>query len=92
MKLDLDEIRAIAESLAPQIAEALGRLPEDDQAVDHGRIAFLEAEAAQLCGLPSHVLRDARLRGEITGSRLGKRIVYERSELLRFIQANRERR
>lgn len=54
------------------------------------RIAFPEAEAAARLGLRPHVLRDARLRGEIVASRVGKKIVYERDELLQFLQRQRQ--
>ena len=54
-----------------------------------GRLAYTEAEAASLVGVERHVLRDARLRHEIEASRVGKRIVYTRDELLRFLHAQR---
>ena len=53
------------------------------------KIAFTEPEAAAILSLRPHVLRDARLRGEISGSRVGKRILYERTELLRFLHQQR---
>jgi hypothetical protein len=49
------------------------------------RIGYPEREAAQLIGVKWHVLRDARLRGEVRGKFVGKRIVYERGELLRYL-------
>ncbi len=49
-----------------------------------GRVAYTEAEAAELLGVPAHVLRDARLRGEITGKRLGKKVIYAADELRAF--------
>lgn len=53
------------------------------------RLAYPEAEAAMLLGVARHVLRDARLRGEIKATRIGKRIVYARDELLRFLARRR---
>ncbi len=61
-----------------------------DQALSSDRIAFTEPEAASLLGVARHTLRDARLRGELAGSRVGKKIVYERTELLRFLQQQRQ--
>ena len=92
MRLEQAEIAQIAEAFAPHFTEALAQIREEAATLSPERIAYYEPEAAQLCGVPSHVLRDARFRGEITGSRLGKRVVYERSELLRFIRGNREQR
>ncbi len=52
-----------------------------------GRIALTEAEAASACGVNRHVLRDLRLAGKIMGRRLGKKVVYTRSDLLAALQA-----
>ena len=61
-----------------QIADRYGRLPSE-------RIGYPEAEAAELLGIGKHVLRDARLRGEIHATKIGKRIVYSRNELMRWL-------
>ncbi|MEQ8846704.1 helix-turn-helix domain-containing protein [Botrimarina sp.] len=53
------------------------------------RLAYPEKEAAALLGIPSHALRDARLRGEVVGTRVGGRIGYERTELVRYLRSNR---
>jgi hypothetical protein len=74
------------------VEQALQRFREEEAALSPGQIAIYEQDAGPMCGIPSHVVRDARLRGEITGSRLGKRIVYERDELVRWVRANREER
>ncbi len=71
------------------VAEVVDRL-EADQAQLGDRIGFLEAEAAALVGVEPHVLRDCRLRGEISATRVGKRIVYSRKELLRFLTVSRK--
>jgi hypothetical protein len=49
------------------------------------RLGFPEAEAAALLGVPRHVLRDCRLRGEISARLIGKKVVYSREELERFL-------
>lgn len=43
-----------------------------------------EPEAAAIFGVESHVLRDARKRGEIGFHRIGKFVRYERSQLEAF--------
>lgn len=54
-----------------------------------GRIALTEAEAAAAVGRPQHVLRDARLRGELTGSKGGKAWLYTRQGLLEWLKRTR---
>ena len=79
MRLEPSDLTAIAES----VAERLQQLNETDRWLDHrDRIGFPESEAAELLGLPSHVLRDCRLRGEIYARRIGKKYVYSRQTLL----------
>jgi len=51
----------------------------------HGRVGYTEPEAAALLGVAGHVLRDCRLRGEIHARKLGRRYVYSRDELRRFL-------
>ncbi len=80
MKLDLeaDDLRPLVRAV---VAEILGSLPD----LAPERLAFPEVEAAQLLGLPSHRLREARRRGELKGTRVGRAIVYQRGELLRYL-------
>jgi hypothetical protein len=91
MKIEFSaaDLRPIADVA---VEAALDRIRAEDRDLDAGRIAFVEAEAAQSMGLPPHILRDARLRGEITGSRIGKRICYTRTDLLEFLRRTREKR
>ncbi len=70
------------------VATVLDRL-QSDQEVLRDKLAYTEAEAAALLGIERHVLRDARLRGELAGSRVGKRILYERQELLGYLRRQR---
>ena len=71
------------------VGAVLDRLDSQREAIGE-RIAYSEAEAAALLGVQRHVLRDARLRGELSGSRVGKGIRYEREELLRFLRSRRD--
>jgi hypothetical protein len=84
MKLDASDIDDLRPVIAAVVGEVLERL--NGHAGKLGdRLAFPEAEAAALCGLPKHVLRDARLRGEIRGKRCGKGVLITRAELLRYL-------
>jgi hypothetical protein len=56
-----------------------------------GRVSLEESEAATACGVSRHVLRDARLRGELKGTKIGKATVYTREQLLEFFaRSNRK--
>lgn len=83
MKLQLDEsdLRPLVRAV---VAEVLQQT-RDDQAKMNGRLGYTEPDAAALLGIQPHVLRDCRRRGEITGRLVGKRIVYSRDALLRFL-------
>lgn len=87
MKIDFD-----SSDLRPLITEIVAevRAQDDaDQAKVNGRLAYRECEAAALLGVASHTVRDARRRGELTGSKVGKYIVYTRDELLELLRRNR---
>ena len=82
MKIILDdELRPLIEQV---VTETVNRLDAERVRLG-GRLAYAEAEAAALIGVERHVLRDARLRQEIEGSKVGKKIVYTRDQLLRFL-------
>ena len=87
IEFEESELRPLVERVVEQTVTRL--MAEHAQA--NGRIAFTEAEAATLVGVPRHSLRDARLRGEINASRIGRRIIYSREELLAYVGRNRVR-
>ena len=80
----------LAPIIEAAVEQALDRLRAEEATLVPDRLAYLESEAAQLCGLPAHVLRDARLRGGIVGSRVGKRVCYTRNDLIEFLRNKRE--
>ena len=86
MKIELDR-----ETLVPLIEQVVAetlRQVDQDRAQLGDRLGFTEREAAELLGLPRHSLRDARLRGEISASRIGRRVLYRREELENFLRRN----
>lgn len=89
-KFMLFEATDLKPVIAEVVAEVMLRLHAEQTAFD-GRLAFTESEAAAAIGVPPHSLRDARLRQEIRGSRVGRRIVYSKEELLSFLARNRVR-
>lgn len=70
------------------VAEVLAQL-EADEARLGDRLAYPEPEAAALLGVAPHVLRDCRRREELSATLCGKRFLYERAELLRFLRERR---
>lgn len=78
---EADDLRPIVEAVVAHLGDRLA--PLDD------RIGVDEAEAARLLGLKKNVLRDARLRGEISAAKIGKKYVYMRSDLIALLQARK---
>ncbi|TWT35869.1 hypothetical protein KOR34_07650 [Posidoniimonas corsicana] len=84
INLDPADLRPIVEAVVSQAIQDLAAVGGDS------RLAYPEAEAASLLGIRAHQLRDARLRGEITATKLGGRLGYERSELLAYLARQRQ--
>ena len=90
MKIDIDPadlqpvILAAVEATVARLSAT--RINESE------RLAYPEIEAAGLLGIRKNTLRDARLRGEIPGSLVGKKIVYRREDLLAFLLNQRVRK
>jgi len=84
MHLTLSEadLRPIVQAVVDEVLERT----QAERAGFGGRLGFTEPEAAALLGVKPHVLRDARLRGEIVARRVGKRYLYSRAALLGFLR------
>jgi excisionase family DNA binding protein len=78
MRLDAAEIQAIAEALAPAVADILERrltaLPQ---------LALSIPEAAAMIQAEPHVIRDAIADGRLPALRLGRSVRIRRSDLFR---------
>ena len=88
MKIDIPAVE-LQPIIKAAVEETLARIEEDRARLPAGRLAFLEAEAAGLIGIPAHSLRDCRRRGEIEAVKLGGRIGYTRTELLAYLERQR---
>jgi len=86
IEFELDDLKPVIEEAVRATLEQINHL----QGSLGDRLAFTEPEAAALLGLPKHTLRDLRLAGHIKASRVGKRILYSREELLRLLWKNQE--
>lgn len=86
LTLEPDDLRPLIQSIVDTTIErvdaARAKLPA-------GPLAYAEPQAAALIGVASHSLRDARLRGELNASRCGKRVIYQRSELLKYLASRK---
>jgi hypothetical protein len=81
MRFEFDD-ETLANLIRKIIAEIAAELcwPPD-------RIALTESEAAAACGVGRHVLRDLRLAGKLNGTRLGRGVVYTRTQLLNGLES-----
>ncbi len=79
MKIEWDEA-SLHPLVDAVVAAAIERL-DDNRVKLNGRLGYTEPEAAALIGVQPHVLRDCRLRGEISAKKVGKRYIYGRSAL-----------
>ena len=79
---DADDLRPIIELV---VTETLSRVA--DTRVDDDRLAYPESEAAQLCGLETHVLREQRRLGRIEpcAARPGRRVLYTPASIRAFL-------
>ena len=78
------KIEFSTDDLEPVIERCVARLV--DRFANDDRLLYDEPEAARLCSVPRHVLRDERLRGKVRGVKVGKKIRYSRAALLEFIR------
>lgn len=86
LSLDANDLRPIVVDV---VRETLAAIRDSAAVLDGGRLAYTESEAAAALGCRPHVLRDARIRGEITPTKIGGRIGYERAELVAYLARNR---
>lgn len=81
-----------ADSLVDQIADAVyQRIQshiEGSAKLGGDKLTFNESEAAELIGIPKHVLKVARERGEISPPKIGKAYRYPREMLLKYISGD----
>lgn len=77
-RLNDDDLQPLVRRIVAEVIGTLPPLPTD-------RIGLTEVEAATACGVPRHVLRDARLRGEIEARKIGRKFVYSVAELRKFL-------
>ena len=88
LQFDPSELKPVIQETVAEVLEQR----EADEARLGGRLGYTEPEAASLIGVQQHVLRDSRRRGEIFARLVGKRFIYCRGELLRYLRDGRDQR
>ena len=89
LHLDTDELRSLVHETVAHVVDQL----DEFKALYNGRLAFTEAEAADLLGLKQHQLRDLRHNGKISYTRIvGNRIRYTIEDLRTYLRTNRQGR
>ncbi len=84
VSFDIDELRPLIEAIVAETMAATAGLGD--------QIAMTESQAASKFGMASHQLRDSRLRGELTGCRIGRRWYYQVAEFRQFVASHRVER
>ena len=85
LHVDATDLRPLIQTV---VAEVLAQ-SVTDKAKLNGRLGYTEPEAAALLGVARHTLRDCRLRGEISARMVGRRYIYSRDSLLKFLEGKR---
>jgi len=84
MRLDPEDLSAIAEAVVLKLKfDPKGARSAEES---NERIGYTELEASRLLGIPVHVLRDARRRGEISARKIGKRWIYSYENLVSHLK------
>ncbi len=91
MKLDASDLKELQPLIDAAVRATLAEIEGSERAASD-RLGFPEPEAAALMGVERHVLRDCRLRGDLYGRKVGKRVVYSRDSLVRFLADGGPRR
>lgn len=84
MRFEPEDVSAIADA----VVSKLQILPKNTLVASDSneRLGCNEDEASKLLGVPGHVLRDARRRGEIRARKIGKRWIYSFDSLVAYLQ------
>jgi len=85
LEIDPDALRPVIEMVVQKVLAETAPLA----GTVGSRLGYTEAEAAALLGVERHVLRDARQRGELEASKVGRRIIYTPNQLREYLANSR---
>lgn len=88
MKLDASDLADLRPLIAAAVESTLDSIAQREAKMSD-RLGYTEPEAAALIGVAPHVLRDCRLRGEITARKVGCKYIYARKSLSQFLEGTR---
>jgi hypothetical protein len=74
-----------SDTLAAAVQKVLAAIANAEVVPLADRLAYSESEAAKLIGVEPHVLRDERLKGNVAGKKVGRRIFYTPAALTEFL-------
>lgn len=84
--LDKLTLQQLEQFIGSAVTKAVEEMRNFDASHACNRLAYNEWEAATVLGVKGHVLRDARLRGEIESTYVGGRIAYSRTHLINYLE------
>jgi hypothetical protein len=79
-------IALLSEIVKKAVAEAMRGCEPRGRA----RLSFSEKEAADLLGVKPYVLRDARRRGEVKATKIGRKVAYTPRQLESYLDRENE--
>ena len=86
ISFDAAELRPLVKSVVTEVLAELEQIKQFHE----GRLAYWEAEAAAMLGLKQHQLRDLRLEGKISFTRIVRgRIRYTLQDLMAYLNQGR---
>jgi len=89
MKLESSDIDALRPIISETVRQTLEAMDGHNALLGTERLGFGEAAASEILGVKRHVLRDARLRGEISAKLVGRKYIYSRQCLLSYLSKER---
>ncbi len=90
MRIDASDIADLRPVIEATVDAVLAARAADEAKLDHRRIGYTEAQAAEALGIPGHVLGDARRRGVLAARKIGKCFIYSRQTLVDFLRGRDE--
>lgn len=85
--LTKEEIEKLIDSA---VTKAVAATLDINPQLTKNRLAYSEPEAASLLGVKFHVLRDARLSGQISATRVGGRLAYMHDDLMTYLEEGKQ--
>jgi hypothetical protein len=74
----------LIDSIADRVLQRIQSHLEGTSKIFPKKLTFDEIEAAEILGIPRHVLKGCRERGEIVPAKIGKKWHYTREQLISF--------